>query len=87
MSLLAYHDDNIKEFRAVNGHPKIYKKWKIKNQNKKIITLMKTWQTGILCDIKKRKIVKRKISSNSENHFYGTLDKYHDENLPNRHHV
>lgn len=35
----------------------------------------------------KKNIVKRKISSNSENHFYGALDKYHDENLENGRHV
>jgi predicted RNA-binding protein YlxR (DUF448 family) len=36
---------------------------------------------------KEKEIAKRKNSSNSENHFYSTLDKYHDENLANKHHV
>jgi hypothetical protein len=50
---------------------------------------MKTWQTGILVTPKWKsdKIVKRNNFSNSENQFDGALDKYHGENLENRHHV
>lgn len=51
---------------------------------------MKTYQTSILVTLKKSKIkkrVKRNNFSYSENHFYGTLDKYPGENLGKKHHV
>jgi hypothetical protein len=52
-----------------------------------------TWASNLSNNPKKSKKSKNqennknKKSSSSENHLGGALDKYHDENLENRHHV